>query len=107
MNLLRAFYRMYYAFKSKYGYTMKGRTIGGIATELTLHWAAFKMHIKYDNAKEADIGAAFKYKNKGNWGYDSNAIFFEGVNAYSIFRKIMNGDIWSYKSLIKNIGRYF
>ena len=45
MNLLRAFYRMYYAFKSKYGYTMKGRTIGGIATELTLHWAAFKMHI--------------------------------------------------------------
>ena len=98
---------MYKAFHKKYGYNIKGRTIGGLAAELTLHWAAYKLHIKRSSSKTADMGATIRYKNRGNWGYDSNAWFFETANAISIGYRICKEGYNAIPGLIKDISRYF
>ena len=53
---------------------LSGRTRDGIKTELQLHWAAYKLGIKKENARVADIGGI------NEPGQDSNAWFFEMVD---------------------------
>ncbi len=52
------------------------------------------------------MGASQKYKNKGNWGYDSNAWFFETANAASIGYRIARDGYKAVYSILKNISRY-
>ena len=66
---------MYYAAKELSPDNLSGRTIDGINTELQLHWAAYKLKIKKENARKADIGGIINNRND----YDSNAWLFEGI----------------------------
>lgn len=98
---------VYRAFQKKYGFKIKGRTINGLATELTIHWAAFKLHIAYDHSKIAEMGATSRYKEGDNWGYDNNAWFFEGASAASIFYIINTQGVVAAMKMIKKISHYF
>ena len=96
--LAEAIYKVAKSINKNY---LKGRTIGGVNTEIQLHYIAFKLGIKKSSSKAADIGASY-----GNTGYDSNAWFFEGGNAAKIIAKFKISRIWAMASLIRNIVRY-
>ena len=81
---------------------LKGRTIGGINTELQLHYFAYILGIKKENAKIVDIGSAFRWQT----GYDSNAWFFETANAAKILYKFLISPAWALVSIIRSISRY-
>ena len=97
--LAEAIYKVAKSINKNY---LKGRSIGGINTEIQLHYIAFKLGIKKSSSKAADIGASY-----GNTGYDSNAWFFEGTNAVKIIAKFKINKIWAMASLIRDIVRYF
>lgn len=97
--LAEAIYKVAKSINKNY---LKGRSIGGINTEIQLHYIAFKLGIKKSSSKVADIGASY-----GNTGYDSNAWFFEGTNAVKIIAKFKINKIWAMASLIRDIVRYF
>lgn len=97
--LAEAIYKVAKSINKNY---LKGRSIGGVNTEIQLHYIAFKLGIKKSSSKAADIGASY-----GNTGYDSNAWFFEGGNAAKIIAKFKISKIWAMASLIRNIVRYF
>ncbi|WP_417141575.1 RHS repeat domain-containing protein [Ruminococcus bromii] len=96
--LAEAIYKVAKSINKNY---LKGRSIGGVNTEIQLHYIAFKLGIKKSSSKAADIGASY-----GNTGYDSNAWFFEGGNAAKIIAKFKISRIWAMASLIRNIVRY-
>ena len=77
--LAEAIYKVAKSINKNY---LKGRTIGGINTEIQLHYIAFKLGIKKANSEVADIGASY-----GAPGYDKNAWFFEGANAMKIIAR--------------------
>ena len=52
---------------------LKGRTIGGINSEISWHYRAYYLGILGSNANPADLGST----DKKNSGYDSNAWLFE------------------------------
>ena len=97
--LAEAIYKVAKSINKNY---LKGRSIGGVNTEIQLHYIAFKLGIKKSSSKAADIGASY-----GNTGYDSNAWFFEGGNAAKIIAKFNISKIWAMASLIRDIVRYF
>ncbi|MEQ2491891.1 RHS repeat-associated core domain-containing protein [Ruminococcoides intestinale] len=96
--LAEAIYKVAKSINKNY---LKGRSIGGVNTEIQLHYIAFKLGIKKSSSKAADIGASY-----GNTGYDSNAWFFEGGNAAKIIAKFKISRIWAMASLFRNIVRY-
>ena len=96
--LAEAIYKVAKSINKNY---LKGRSIGGVNTEIQLHYIAFKLGIKKSSSKAADIGAS-----SDNTGYDSNAWFFEGGNAAKIIAKFKISRIWAMASLIRNIVRY-
>lgn len=57
-------------YKKKY---LKGRTIGGIHSEIRWHYRAYYHGILKNHANPADIGST----DKKNRGYDWNAFLFE------------------------------
>lgn len=79
-----------------------GRTVGGINTEIQLHWAAYVVGIKKENARVADVGGMFR----GKTGYDSNAWFFQSTQAGKIFSKLNIFKPSGIKDLLKEIGEY-
>lgn len=60
---------MYYAAKTINKNYLSGRTINGIYTELTLHWAAYTLGIAVRHTSVADMGGT----NKNKPGYDKDA----------------------------------
>ena len=97
--LAEAIYKVAKSINKNY---LKGRSIGGVNTEIQLHYIAFKLGIKKSSSKAADIGVSY-----GNTGYDSNAWFFEGGNAAKIIAKFNISKIWAMAYLIRDIVRYF
>ena len=97
--LAEAIYKVAKSINKNY---LKGRSIGGVNTEIQLHYIAFKLGIKKSSSKAADIGASY-----GNTGYDSNSWFFEGGNAAKIIAKFNISKIWAMASLVRDIVRYF
>ena len=57
-----------------------GRTVGGIDAEIRLHYAAWKLGIDKDRAKQADISGIIK----GKPGYNGNDSNFETAGAISL-----------------------
>ena len=85
---------MYHAAKSIDSNYLSGRTIGGINTEMQIHYAAYTVtpgwvttpsgrSIK-EAAQVADMGGT----DKNKIGYDSNAWVFEGGNAAKVAAKL-------------------
>ena len=94
---------MYKAAKSQNASFLWGRTIGGLNTELQLHYAAYKLKIRTSSSYMADMGGLVSWKP----GYDNNAWFFESANAARI---AISFNIWYPSSVIysiRNIARYF
>ena len=81
---------------------LSGRSIGGINTELQLHYAAYVLGIKRSSSHVADIGGV----NRGQIGYDDNAWFFETGNAMKIAARFYISPVWGLASTIRNIARY-
>jgi len=94
---------MYNVAKSINDNFLWGRTIGGLNTELQLHFAAYKLGIEKSRSCVADMGSLLK----GKLGYDSSAFVWEGVNAGKLVGKIWVYGILGVASAIKDIGRYF
>ena len=93
---------IYSAAKSISPEYLSDRTVGGINTEIQLHWVAYVMGIKEENSKVADIGGMDKQKP----GHDSNAWFFQGAQASKIISKLFIVTAEGAKDLIKEIGEY-
>ena len=68
--IFKAVYMINKKYKSKY---LKGRTIGGINSELSNHYRACYVGILTTLANPANIGSIYK----NTIGYDSNACYFE------------------------------
>ena len=95
---------MYKAGKHISSRYLKGRTIGGIHTELFIHWALYNLHIKVNSTERADMGAAYGSRSDG---YDSNAWVFEVGNVMSRVAKMIVYGLWGYISLLRDLARYF
>ncbi len=67
-----------------------------------MHWAAYVVGIKKENAKVADAGGMIS----GKPGYDSNAWFFQGAQAGKIMTKLNIYKPSGIKDLLKEIGEY-
>lgn len=81
---------------------LKGRTIGGLHTELVVHWALCTLGIKGGSTTEADMGARY-----GSIGPDSNAWVFEMVNIITRVAKINVNHLWGSISFLRDLIRYF
>ena len=99
---------MFKAARSLNNIYLKGRTIGGIHTELLLHWVMW-ITTGISNAKIADMGSMIKVilKSKVLNGFDNNAWVWEGANAAKILAKLNIWNVWGFASLIRDIARYF
>ena len=92
----------YNAAKSISSDYLSGRTVGGLNTEIQLHWAAYVVGIKKENARVAGAGGMIS----GKPGYDSNAWFFQGAQAGKIVTKLNTFKPSGIKDLLKEIGEY-
>ena len=92
----------YNAAKSISNDYLSGRTVGGLNTEIQLHWAAYIVGIKKENARVVDAGGMFS----GKAGYDSNAWFFQSAQAGKILAKLNIFKPSGIKDLLKEIGEY-
>ena len=93
----------YTAAKSISSDYLSGRTVGGLNTEIQLHWVAYVVGIKKENARVADAGGM----NNQKPGYDSNAWFFQGAQAGKILTKLNIFKPSGIKALLNEIGEYF
>ena len=100
-TLAEAMYKAGKHISSRY---LKGRTIGGIHTELFIHWALYNLHIKVNSTERADMGAAYGSISDG---YDSNAWVFEVGNVMSRVAQMIVYGLWGYISLLRDLARYF
>ena len=74
--LAHAIYTITKRISSKY---LRGRTIGGINSELIIHYACYVLGIKRRSTHQIDIGSSL-----GAVGYDGNAWVFETVHFASL-----------------------
>ena len=82
---------------------LSGRTVGGINTELQLHWAAYSLGILTERASPANMGGTV---NKPGYGYDSNAWFFQGVQAGKVAAKIVLFGVFGMDDLLREVIDY-
>ena len=75
---------------------LKGRTAGGVYTELLIHYAAWKSHIERKHSNPVDIGSTYK-KNKQQ--YDYNAWWFETAGTLNLAKKVISNGPNFIKSL--------
>ena len=64
---------------------LKGRTVGGLDTELKAHWVAYNA-TGFENARRADMGSTYRYGR----GYDSNAWIWETLSTSKEFVSKIN-----------------
>ena len=99
-QLAKAMFEAAKSISKKY---LSGRTVGGINTELQLHWAAYSVGFMTKNASPADIGGM---TNKPGYGYDPNAWFFQGVQAGKVAAKIVLFGVFGMDDLLREVIDY-